>query len=256
MPAATGIRPSEAPGLSTACRRFRAAPPPVRTIVCCRSSGVESRDATPTPAWHRRRHEGAGAAGRCAQRAAQARHGDRVPLWVIPQHPVKTPDPVEVKVKAPLNAGPVGSERRGLRLRPQSATGSSRRRSPTDRALSRAIKAAIRISISSTGRDRRARASTSSRFELGRLLTWGFEASRLIVLPHAGLPGQRLLRGGHAQPPALSRSGNRRPHLPHVTRSTTSSRTRPATRCWTPSATGTRRGTTARPPPSMRPSGT
>ena len=68
----------------------------------------DPRNAALTVAWHR-------SAMKAQERQVSALserlklEGDRVPLWVIPQHPVKTPDPVEVKVKAPLNAGPVGS---------------------------------------------------------------------------------------------------------------------------------------------------
>src|SRR5687767_2406922 len=44
-----------------------------------------------------------------ALRERLALDGDRVALRVIPQHPRTTPDPVEVTLKAPIYAGPVGS---------------------------------------------------------------------------------------------------------------------------------------------------
>jgi hypothetical protein len=111
--------------------------------------------------------------------------GDRVPLWVIPQHPIKTPDPVEVKVKAPINAGPVGAnvavfdyDRERDRITSPSLPDGPRsfpRFEVSDPHFHQLNAYAIA-----------ARAIDLVEYELGRLLTWGFEASRLIVLPHAG----------------------------------------------------------------------
>jgi hypothetical protein len=111
--------------------------------------------------------------------------GDRVALNVIPQHPRITPDPVEVKVNAPVLAGPVG---------PDLAVFDYNRE--RDRVLAPAIPRRDGSFPTYEVDDPRfhqlnayaiaARAIDLAESELGRLLGWGFEANRLIVLPHAG----------------------------------------------------------------------
>ena len=120
-----------------------------------------------------------------ALRERLALGGDRVTLRVIPQHPRRTPDPVEVTVKAPINAGPVGAN--------VAVFDYDRER---DRIVSPAVPEG-RLSFPEYDVEDphfhqlnayaiAARAIDLVEFELGRLLAWGFEASRLIVLPHAG----------------------------------------------------------------------
>jgi hypothetical protein len=111
--------------------------------------------------------------------------GDRVTIPVIPQHPDKTPNPVDVTVKGPVNAGPVGANvavfdydrERDRIISPSIPSGRLRfpRYDVTDPHFHQLNAYAIA-----------ARAVDLVEYELGRLLTWGFEASRLIVLPHAG----------------------------------------------------------------------
>ena len=111
--------------------------------------------------------------------------GERVTLRVIPQHPRVTPDPVAVKVKAPILAGPVGPDlavfdynrERDLVLAPAiPARDGSFPEYPLDDPRFHQLNA---YAIA-------ARAIDLAESELGRLLGWGFEANRLIVLPHAG----------------------------------------------------------------------
>jgi hypothetical protein len=111
--------------------------------------------------------------------------GERVTLRVIPQHPRVTPDPVEVKVNAPVLAGPVGPDlavfdynrERDLVLAPAiPRRDGSFPEYPVDDPRFHQLNA---YAIA-------ARAIDLAESELGRLLGWGFEANRLIVLPHAG----------------------------------------------------------------------
>ncbi len=120
-----------------------------------------------------------------ALRERLALGGDRVTLRVIPQHPRKTPDPVEVTVKAPINAGPVGAhvavfdyDRERDRII-QPSVPSSPPGFPQYAVEDPHFHQLNAYAIAE-------RAIDLVEFELGRLLTWGFEASRLIVLPHAG----------------------------------------------------------------------
>jgi hypothetical protein len=111
--------------------------------------------------------------------------GDLVTLRVIPQHPRTTPDPVEVRVKAPIYAGPVGPrisvfdyDRERDRVLPAARpdrTGAFPAFEIEDPRFHQLNAYAIAE-----------RATSLVESELGRLLNWGFEASRLIVLPHAG----------------------------------------------------------------------
>ncbi|MEX2546933.1 MAG: hypothetical protein WD830_03995 [Chloroflexota bacterium] len=111
--------------------------------------------------------------------------GDRVTLRVIPQHPRTTPDPVEVTVKAPVRAGPVGTDlavfdydRERDRVLPAAMpnrSGAFPMYALEDPRFHQLNAYAIA-----------ARAIDLVEYELGRTLAWGFEANRLIVLPHAG----------------------------------------------------------------------
>ena len=111
--------------------------------------------------------------------------GDSLTIPVIPQHPRLTPEPVLVKVKAPVYAGPVGSN--------LAVFDYDRER---DRVLPPAIPAKSGAFPDYPIDDPRfhqlnayaiaGRAIDLVEHELGRILTWGFEASPLIVLPHAG----------------------------------------------------------------------
>jgi len=111
--------------------------------------------------------------------------GDAVTLSVIPQHPRLTPNPVAVKVKAPVHAGPVGSniavfdyDREGDRVLPPAIPGAGGA-FPDYPVADPRFHQLNAYAIAS-------RAVDLVEHELGRILTWGFEASRLIVLPHAG----------------------------------------------------------------------
>ena len=111
--------------------------------------------------------------------------GDSLTIPVIPQHPRLTPEPVLVKVKAPVYAGPVGSN--------LAVFDYDRER---DRVLPPAIPAKSGAFPDYPIDDPRfhqlnayaiaGRAIDLVEHELGRIITWGFEASRLIILPHAG----------------------------------------------------------------------
>jgi hypothetical protein len=113
------------------------------------------------------------------------RDAERVTVPVIPQHPRLTPDPVDVHVRAPLLAGPVGAHLAVFDysvdldgLLPAATPGSDGSFPAYDlddprfhqlnayAIASRAIELVDR--------------------ELGRGLGWGFDGNRLIVLPHAG----------------------------------------------------------------------
>ena len=111
--------------------------------------------------------------------------GDRVMLNVIPQHPRTTPDPVQVAVKAPVFAGPVGPnlavfdyDRERDRVLPAAIPDRSGvfPDYPTDDPRFHQLNA---YAISAGAID-------LVEYELGRLLSWGFDANRLILLPHAG----------------------------------------------------------------------
>jgi hypothetical protein len=110
--------------------------------------------------------------------------GDGVAMRVIPQHPRITPEPVEVIVKGPILAGPVGShlavfdyDRERDRIRPQAI--------PHDGAFD-AFELDDPRFHQLNAYAIAARALDFAESELGRLLGWGFEATRLILLPHAG----------------------------------------------------------------------
>lgn len=109
---------------------------------------------------------------------------DRMALRVIPQHPRTTPNPVEVTVKAPVHAGPVGPElavfdydRERDRVFPPAIPG--RGAFPEYHIGDPRFHQLNAYAIAS-------RAVDLVEYELGRLLDWGFEANRLIILPHAG----------------------------------------------------------------------
>lgn len=104
---------------------------------------------------------------------------------MIPQHPRVTPDPVKVEVKAPLLAGPVGPDlavfdynREQDRLLPPAIPDRDGRFPDYDLEDPR-FHQLNAYAIAS-------RAIDLVESELGRLLSWGFEANRLILLPHAG----------------------------------------------------------------------
>lgn len=108
-----------------------------------------------------------------------------VTLRVIPQHPRQTPDPVEVRVKGPVLTGPVGAHLAVFDY---------------NRDVDRVVAAAAPRPDGSFPdydvEDFRfhqlnayavaSRAIELVESELGRSLGWGFEASRLLLLPHAG----------------------------------------------------------------------
>jgi hypothetical protein len=106
-------------------------------------------------------------------------------LRVIPQHPRQTPDPVEVRVKGPLLRGPVGAhlavfdynrdmDRMAAAADPR-PDGSFPDYGIEDFRFHQLNAYAVA-----------SRAIELVELELGRGLGWGFEASRLLVLPHAG----------------------------------------------------------------------
>jgi hypothetical protein len=106
-------------------------------------------------------------------------------LRVIPQHPRETPDPVEVQVKGPLRPGPVGTHLAVYdynRDMDRVAAAAAPRRDGSfpdydiDDFRFHQLNAYAVVT----------RAAELMELELGRGLGWGFEASRLIVLPHAG----------------------------------------------------------------------
>lgn len=108
-----------------------------------------------------------------------------VTLRVIPQHPRETPEPVEVRVKGPLLPGPVGTHLAVFdynRDRDTVAAAAAPRRDGSfpDYDVDDFRFHQLNAYAVAT------RAAELVELELGRGLAWGFEASRLIVLPHAG----------------------------------------------------------------------
>lgn len=111
--------------------------------------------------------------------------GDRVTLNVIPQHPRTTPDPVQVTVKAPVRAGPVGTDLAVFdydRERDRVLPAATPNRSGAFPAYTLDDPRFHQLNAYAIA----ARAIDLVEYELGRTLGWGFEANRLIVLPHAG----------------------------------------------------------------------
>jgi hypothetical protein len=108
-----------------------------------------------------------------------------VTLRVIPQHPRQTPEPVEVRVKGPLLPGPVGAHLAVFDYnrdvdRVAAAAAPRRDGSFPDYGLDDFRFHQLNAYAVAS------RAVELVELELGRGLGWGFEASRLIVLPHAG----------------------------------------------------------------------
>jgi hypothetical protein len=114
-----------------------------------------------------------------------SRQTPKLTLRVIPQHPLQTPDPVEVRVQGPLLTGPVGAHLAVFDY---------------NRDLDRVVAAASPRPDGSfpdyaiddfrfhqlNAYAVASRAIELVESELGRSLGWGFEANRLIVPPHAG----------------------------------------------------------------------
>lgn len=110
---------------------------------------------------------------------------DLLPLQVVPQHPDSTP-PEEVWVPAPVTTGPIGprlavfdyNRDHDVVFRPATVEkdGSFPRYDIDDLRFHQLNAYAIA-----------ARAIGMVEDELGRSLSWGFESSRLNVLPHVGL---------------------------------------------------------------------
>jgi hypothetical protein len=111
---------------------------------------------------------------------------DRLHLRVIPQHPDSTPDPETVSVPGPVYTGPVGPrlavfdynrDHDAVFLPATIGKDGTFPSYDVDDVRFRQLNA---YAIA-------ARAIALVEYELGRTLSWGFQASRLNVLPHAGL---------------------------------------------------------------------
>lgn len=107
---------------------------------------------------------------------------DLITMWVFPQDPTSTPNPVPVKVGADIKPGPIGSRvavydynRDRDEVYDEAAPTATSEYQPSDFRFHQLNAYAIV-----------ARAVELVEMELGRMLRWGFDASRLIVLPHAG----------------------------------------------------------------------
>src|SRR5688500_4581497 len=119
-------------------------------------------------------------------RARAAGGPSDVEIPIIIQDPYKTPEPVRVKVRGPLLAGPIGERMavfdynvdRDVMFPPATPrrNGSFPDYDIDDMRFHQLNAYAIA-----------ARATELVELELGRPLRWGFEGSRLLVIPHAGI---------------------------------------------------------------------
>ena len=119
-------------------------------------------------------------------RAHEAREPRAITIPIIVQDPGKTPDPVSVTVRGPLLAGPIGERMavfdynvdRDVVFPPATPRqdGSFPEYDLDDVRFHQLNTYAIA-----------ARATELVELELGRPLRWGFEGSRLLVVPHAGI---------------------------------------------------------------------
>jgi hypothetical protein len=119
------------------------------------------------------------------ERLAWTGDAPEVTLRVIPQVPELTPDPVEVRVKGPILPGPVGAHLSVFDYSRDAdvlyAAASPRRDgSFPDYDIEDYRFHQLNAYAVAT------RAISLVESELGRTLGWGFDASRLILLPHAG----------------------------------------------------------------------
>jgi len=113
-------------------------------------------------------------------------NGELVDLYVLPQDPRSTPRPVRVKVRGPLRGGPIGDR--------IAVFDYNRDRDVVFRAARpRAGGGFPRYDVDDfrfhqlNGYAIAARAVELVELELGRPLRWGFDGSRLTIVPHAGL---------------------------------------------------------------------
>jgi hypothetical protein len=119
-------------------------------------------------------------------RTREAREPSAITLPIIVQDPQKTPTPVRVSVRGPLLAGPIGERMavfdynvdRDVVFPPATPRkdGSFPDYDPGDMRFHQLNTYAIA-----------ARATELVELELGRPLRWGFEGSRLLIVPHAGI---------------------------------------------------------------------
>jgi hypothetical protein len=116
----------------------------------------------------------------------EAREPSAITIPIIVQDPRRTPNPVEVTVRGPLLAGPIGERMavfdynvdRDVVFPPAAPRndGSFPEYELDDMRFHQLNTYAIA-----------ARATELVELELGRPLRWGFEGSRLLVVPHAGI---------------------------------------------------------------------
>jgi hypothetical protein len=116
----------------------------------------------------------------------EARDPSAITIPIIVQDPRRTPNPVNVTVRGPLLAGPIGERMavfdynvdRDVVFPPATPRkdGSFPEYELNDMRFHQLNTYAIA-----------ARATELVEFELGRPLRWGFEGSRLLVVPHAGI---------------------------------------------------------------------
>ena len=116
----------------------------------------------------------------------EAREPSAITIPIIVQDPRKTPNPVNVTVRGPLLAGPIGERMavfdynvdRDVVFPPATPRkdGSFPEYDLDDMRFHQLNTYAIA-----------ARATELVELELGRPLRWGFEGSRLLVVPHAGI---------------------------------------------------------------------
>jgi hypothetical protein len=119
-------------------------------------------------------------------RTREAREPSAITIPIIVQDPRKTPNPVNVTVRGPLLAGPIGERLavfdynvdRDVVFPPATPKkdGSFPEYDLNDMRFHQLNTYAIA-----------ARAIELVELELGRPLRWGFEGSRLLVVPHAGI---------------------------------------------------------------------
>jgi hypothetical protein len=116
---------------------------------------------------------------------ADTRNEDPVELYILPQDPGSTPDPVKVKVRGPLLQGPIGDR--------IAVFDYNRDRDVVFRAARPRNGGFPRYDVDDfrfhqlNGYAIAARAVELVELELGRPLRWGFDGSRLTIVPHAGL---------------------------------------------------------------------
>jgi hypothetical protein len=125
-------------------------------------------------------------AGMPGLRMREARDPSAITIPIIVQDPRRTPNPVNVTVRGPLLAGPIGERMavfdynvdRDVVFPPATPRkdGSFPEYELNDMRFHQLNTYAIA-----------ARATELVEFELGRPLRWGFEGSRLLVVPHAGI---------------------------------------------------------------------